>query len=92
MDDNQFYVRTSSLLHRVLLDDRRRSRLASPRLRPPRVHAFVERHADRVHLADRPVEVRLKVPVRAQALADVADAAVLRRELDRAKVLDVVWD
>lgn len=61
-----------------------------PQLRPFRKHALVKRHAHRVHLIYRPVEVRFEIPMRAEGLADVARAPELRVELDGLIVLDII--
>jgi len=60
------------------------------KFRPLWVHTLVERHADGVHLVDRPVEVCLEVAVRSKRLFDMSDSAVLGVELDGLEVADIV--
>lgn len=61
-----------------------------PQRRPPREHTFIERHADRVHLTDRAIEMSLEVAMSAKGLADVASPPVLGVQLDRFEILYIV--
>lgn len=69
------------LFHRIVISLRssrteNRRAPACPQLAPAREHTLVERHANRIHLVDRPVKVRLEVPVCTKRLADVSRSAV----------------
>ena len=78
------------LLHRIVLVASRSILALLPSLAPLGVYPFVQRHTDGVHLADRAVEMCLVVSVCSERLLDVPRPAVLRVELDRLEVRDVL--
>ena len=51
--------------------------------------SLIQIHTNRVHLTDRPVEMRLEIPMRPQSLLDVTDPTEFGMQLDGLKVLDV---
>ena len=63
-----------------------------PELAPFRIHAFVEGHANRVHLVDGTIEVRLEVTMRTERLLNVTCASILGMQLYGFEVVDVVYD